>query len=95
MATHHTNNKSLGGLILAVAIGLLIGSFLTQLFAFMPANVVKEFFTKSVSFGFGFNPDAVVIDLSAVKFKLGVTCQFSLLSLVGIAVSVYIFRWFT
>ena len=95
MANHHTNHKSLGGLILAVAIGLVIGSFLTQLFTFMPQNVVKEFFTKSVSFGFGFNPDAVLVDLSAIKFKLGMTCQFSLLSLVGIAVSVYIFRWFT
>lgn len=86
--------KRMGGLILAVVVGLVLGSFLTQAFTLLPDNVVKQFFTKSVSFGFGFDPDGVVVDLSALKFKFGFTCQFSFLSLVGIAIGAYIFRWY-
>ena len=95
MNNMNLDKKSFGGLVLAVAIGLIAGSFLTQLFGFFPDNVVKEFFTKSVSFGFGFSPDGVIIDLSAIKFKLGFTCSFSLLSFVGVGVSLYMFRWYT
>ena len=89
------NKKRLGTLILVAFVGLLIGSFLSQVFGLLPDSVVKEFFTKSVSFGFGFQPDGVVVDLSAIKFKFGFTCEFTFLSLVGIAISVYMFRWYS
>jgi hypothetical protein len=87
--------KTFAGLVFAVVVGLVAGSLLTQLFGFLPDSVVKEFFTKSVSFGFGFNPDGLVLDLNALKLKLGVTCEFTFLSLVGIAVAAYLFRWYS
>jgi hypothetical protein len=87
------HKKSIGGLILSVMVGLMAGSYLTKLFSMLPDNVVKQFFTKSISFGFGF-PESIVFDLSAMKLKLGFSCEFTLLSLVGIAITVYIFRWY-
>lgn len=95
MNTMSGNRKSVAGLLLSVIIGLLIGSFLSQVFGLLPDNVVKEFFTKSVTFGFGFDPDGIVIDLSALRFKFGFTCEFTFLSFVGMATAVYIFRWYT
>jgi hypothetical protein len=95
MENFNLQKKSLGGLVVAVIVGLLLGSFITQVFGFLPDNVVKEFFTKSISFGFGFSPDGFVLDLSALKIKFGFTCEFTFLSIVGIAVSLYAFRWYT
>ena len=95
MAEYSLKGKKFSKLLLSVALGLVIGSYLTKIFEMLPDNVVKQFFTKSVSFGFGFGPDALLLDLTAIKIKLGFTCIFSALSLVGIAIAVYIFRWYT
>ncbi len=88
------NRKRFRNLLISITMGLIIGSFLTQLFVLLPNSVVKDFFTNSVSFGFGFNPDGALLDLGAVKFKFGFTCKFSFLSLIGMAISVYMFRWY-
>ena len=95
MSFASSNKKSIGVIILAVVIGLIIGSFMTEAFQLLPDNVVKQFFTKSISFGFGFDPDGLVIDLGAIRFKFGFTCKFSFLSLVGVGIGVYILRWYT
>lgn len=89
--------KSFGTLILVVIIGILIGSYLNSLIGIlMPGsnNVVKTLFTYNfINFGVGF-PHAFVFDLDALKFQFGFQMKFSLLSIIGIFVSLYLFRWY-
>lgn len=89
-------DKKFGTLLLIVLVGILVGSYLNLLFGLIPGenNVVKNFFTYNfINFGFGF-PHAVLVNLYAIKFKLGLQIKFSLLSILGIPLSLYFFRWF-
>jgi hypothetical protein len=86
-------------LVLVVIVGILIGSYLGSLVALIPggSNVVKTFFTYNfISFGFGdfVNNKPLLIDLSAMKFQLGFQMKFNLLSVIGVFVSLYFFRWY-
>jgi hypothetical protein len=86
-------------LVLIVVVGILIGSYLGVLITLIPggANVVKTFFTYNfISFGFGdfVNNKALLIDLAAMKFQLGFQMKFNLLSVIGVFVSLYFFRWY-
>lgn len=87
--------KSFGTLFLVVLVGILIGSYLNGLVNMIPGgdNVVKTFFTYNILFGVGF-PEPVVIDLNAIKFQIGLQMKFSLLSIIGIFISLYFFRWY-
>jgi hypothetical protein len=90
--------RSLSALIITIIVGIIIGSFLNSFVAMLPggANVVKTFFTYSIPFGIGdfVNNKPVLIDLSAIKFQIGFQIKFSLLSLIGLIVSLYLFRWY-
>ena len=88
--------RNIWTLVLVVIVGILIGSYLGSLIALIPgsSNVVKTFFTYNfISFGIGF-PHAWYIDLSAVKFQLGFEMKFNLLSVIGVFISLYFFRWY-
>jgi hypothetical protein len=88
--------KKIGTLILIVLVGILIGSYFNLLASLIPGgnNVVKNFFTYNfIDFGIGF-PNSVMIDLYAIKFNFGIQMKFSLLSIIGIFVSLYFFRWY-
>jgi hypothetical protein len=88
--------RNIGTLILVVIVGILIGSYASTLIALIPGgnNVVKTFFTYNfISFGIGF-PHAVYFDLSAVKFQIGFQMKFNFMSVLGIFISLYFFRWF-
>jgi hypothetical protein len=88
--------RNVGTLILVVIIGILIGSYLNMLVGMIPVgeNVVKTFFTYNfINFGAGF-PSPIILDLWAVKFQIGMQMKFSLLSIIGIIVSLYFFRWY-
>lgn len=91
-------DRSLSGLIVTIVMGVIIGSFLNTFVEALPggANVVKTFFTKSVTFGIGdfINNKPLLIDLAAIKFQIGFMVRFSLLSLIGLVVSLYLFRWY-
>jgi hypothetical protein len=91
-------DKSLSALIVFVVIGIVIGSFLNSIIAMLPGgpNVVKTFFTYTVPFGVGdfVNNKPVLIDLAAIKFQLGFQIKFSLMSIIGLGVSLYMFRWY-
>jgi hypothetical protein len=83
-------------LVLIVIVGILIGSYLGTLIALIPggSNVVKTFFTYNfISFGLGF-PHPWYVDLAAVKFQFGFEIKFNLLSVIGVFVSLYFFRWY-
>ncbi len=91
--------RKIGTMILVVIVGILIGSYLNSLFvALLPqGNVVKTFFTHNfISFGVGDfeNNKPLLIDLDAIKFQFGFRLKFSLLSIIGVFVSLYLFRWY-
>lgn len=95
--------KRVSTLILVVVVGILIGSFLNSVVEMMlpggtggGINVVKTFFTYAITFGVGdfTSNKPVLIDLNAIKFQLGFQIKFSLLSVIGIFISLYFFRWY-
>jgi hypothetical protein len=87
--------KNITTLVLVVIVGILIGSYLNSLIAMIPGdNVVKTFFTYNfINFGAGY-PNPILIDLNAIKFHFGVQMKFSLLSVIGVFLSLYFFRWY-
>lgn len=72
--------------------GLLVGSLLGELVArFLPAGVARDFFTTSLAGRFG----PVTVDLVAVGLTLGpLTLHLNVLSLVGVALTAYLYRSF-
>jgi len=88
--------KNIWTLVLVVIVGILIGSYLNYLFGLIPGgqNVVKTFFTFNfINFGIGF-PNPIMLDLYAIKFQIGLQMKFSLLSIIGVFISLYAFRWY-
>jgi hypothetical protein len=87
--------KKIATLVLVALAGILIGSCLNLLLiSLIPGenNVVKTLFTYNViNFGLA-NP--LTIDLYAIKLTFGIQMKFSFLSIVGIFVSLYFFRWY-
>jgi hypothetical protein len=61
-------------------------------------NVVKTFFTHTIPFGIGGfdegRPVPVIVDLYAIRFQLGFQFRFSLMSIIGVFLSLYFFRWY-
>ena len=90
--------RNFGTLLLIVIVGILIGSYLNLLVAHLPGgeNVVKTFFTQCITFGVGdfTNNKPLLIDFYAIKFQFGFQFKFSLLSIMGIVVGLYFFRWY-
>jgi len=90
--------KRFSTLVLVVVIGILIGSYLNSFVSMLPVgeSVVKTFFTYSIPFGIGdfVHNKPILIDLNAIKFQFGFMFRFSLLSIIGVLVSLYLFRWY-
>jgi hypothetical protein len=91
-------DKPLGALILIVIIGIIIGSYLNSILEMLPGggNVVKTFFTYSIPVGIGdfVHDKAMFVDLAAIKFQFGFQIKISLMSIIGLIVSLYLFRWY-
>jgi hypothetical protein len=90
--------KRISTIVLVVFVGIIIGAYLNSIVSMLPGgeNVVKTFFTYSIPFGIGdfAHNKPALIDLHAVKFQFGFMIRFSLLSIIGIFVSLYLFRWY-
>jgi hypothetical protein len=90
--------KPLSALVFFIIIGIIIGSYLNSLIGMLPggSNVVKTFFTYSFPIGIGdfVNNKPLLIDLEAIKFQIGFQLRISLLTIIGIIVSIYLFRWY-
>lgn len=90
--------KRVSTLVLVVFVGILIGSYLNSIVEMLPLgeNVVKTFFTASIPIGIGdfVHNKPILIDLIAIKIQLGFMFEFSLLSIIGLIISLYIFRWY-
>jgi xanthosine utilization system XapX-like protein len=91
-------DKKISTIVLVVIIGILIGSYLNSFVEMLPGgeNVVKTFFTYSIPVGIGdfVNNKPVLVDLNAIKFQIGFMFKFSLLSIIGVFISLYFFRWY-
>ena len=88
--------RNFGTLVLIVLLGILVGSYLSLLVGLIPVgtNVAKTFFTHNfISFGAGY-PNALCIDLSVIKFQIGFDIKLNLFSIIGVFVSLYLFRWY-
>ena len=90
--------KRVSTMVLVVIVGILIGSYLNSIVEMLPGgeNVVKTFFTFSIPVGIGdfVNNKPVLVDLNAIKFQIGFMFEFSLLSIIGVFISLYFFRWY-
>ena len=80
-------------------IGAIIGGVLGNLMAWaLPEGVVKDFFLTSLTFDIGGNlgreTSVIVIDLSIIVFKFGLSVDFNFTSIIGLATSYYILRYF-
>ena len=91
-------DKRFSTLILVVLIGILIGAYLNAIVQMLPGgdNVVKTFFTYTIPFGIGDfnNNNPLLIDMNAIRFQFGFQIRFSLLSILGVVLSLYFFRWY-
>ncbi|OGJ93721.1 MAG: hypothetical protein A2487_06540 [Candidatus Raymondbacteria bacterium RifOxyC12_full_50_8] len=89
------NEKSLGTLVLVVVVGLIIGSVLGQVVGnLLPDSTPRTFLLGSYSPSFGFDNDTFLIDLYVIKIKMGLKFTFNIMGLIGLAISVYLFRWY-
>lgn len=87
--------KKLSTLILVIVIGMIIGGVLGQLAGnFLPESTSKSFLISSYSPSFGFNDDATLIDLYVIQFKIGLKFTFNIISLIGLLISVWLFKWY-
>jgi hypothetical protein len=84
------SKRSLGFVTLVLLLGALLGTLLGELIGFLlPEGVVKDFFLKSGSLGFG------PATLNAVLFSitLGLTFKINVVGLIGIGFAIYLLRW--
>ncbi|MGM0444422.1 MAG: DUF4321 domain-containing protein [Fibrobacterota bacterium] len=97
----YLKDRKISTLILIVLVGLLIGSFLTELLSLLPGgehNVVRTIFTKNVPIRLGsFEEsgfDTWLLNLGALKCQFAVELKVNLLSLIGMVTSLSIFSNF-
>jgi len=85
-------SRTIGWFIIAVLLGALIGGVLGEVIALLlPAGIVKDFFLRSVSFGFS----PTTINLILINLTFGFTFKLNIISVIGIFLATYILRWYS
>jgi len=90
-------DRKLGTLVLIVLLGIVMGAYMSAVVKMlMPGsdNVVKTFFTSALLFGVGGPTNPINVDLIAIKFQFGFQFEFTMLSILGVFLSLYFFRWY-
>lgn len=87
--------RSLGKLILVILVGAIIGSAVGEVIGllfghFMPDSMVEKFFLEA--FAYTFPPATLPLVVFSVTF--GFALKINIISVVGIGVAVYYFRWY-
>ena len=77
-------------LVLIIILGALIGTVIGQIALLLPEGVVKEFFVRSVTSGF----DPATLDLNVFSLTIGFTFNLNISGVIGIAIAVYMLRWY-
>ena len=92
-------NRDISLIVIGLFIGAIIGGVIGNLMAWvLPEGVVKDFFLTSLTFDIGSNlggeTSVIIIDLSIIVFKFGLSVDFNFTSIIGLATSYYILRYF-
>ena len=74
-------------IVLGVLIGGVIGEIIGLL---MPEGVIKEFFVRSVKAAVG----PVTLDLRAFSVTVGFGLNLNIVSVLGVCLVAYLFRWY-
>ena len=83
--------KRLGIILVILFFGMLIGSALGKLIAYVvPEGVVKEFFLKSITAGF----DPVTFNIGFLKLTFGFSFIINIIGIIGLAMAAYMLRWY-
>jgi hypothetical protein len=83
--------KGLGKLVVVLVLGILIGGAVGEVLGYLlPEGVVKEFFVRSVTASLG----PASVDLHAFAFTLGLAVNVNLMSVLGVILAAYLFRWY-
>jgi len=82
--------KKFGFIVLILLLGGLVGAALGQVLSLiLPEGVVKDFFLRSVSFGFS----PTTVNLVTLTFTLGFTFKINIIGVIGIILLAYLLRW--
>jgi len=92
-------SRDISLIIIGLFSGAMIGGVIGNLLAWLlPDGVVKDFFLTSLTFDIAGlinnNLGVIIIDLSIVVLKLGLSVNFNFTSIIGLATAYYILRYF-
>jgi len=92
-------NRDISLIIIGLFSGAMIGGVIGKLLGWLlPNGVVKDFFLTSLNFdiGGGTNSETgvLVLDLSVIVMKFGLSMNFNFTSIIGFASAYYILRYF-
>ncbi len=83
--------KPLGILVIMIVVGLLVGSALSEVLgAVLPEGVPRTFLTKGVAVDLG----PTTVNLGVLWITLGLGLRISILSVGGVILAAYLFRWY-
>ncbi len=87
--------RNLGKLLLIILVGAVVGSAVGEIIGlifghFMPDSMVEKFFLEA--FAYTFPPATLPLVILSVTF--GFALKINIISVVGIGVAVYYFRWY-
>jgi hypothetical protein len=87
--------RGLGKLVLVILVGAVVGSAVGEVIGlvlgnFMPDSMVEKFFLEA--FTYTFPPATLPLVVFSVTF--GFVLKINIISVVGIGVAVYYFRWY-
>lgn len=92
-------NRDISLIVIGLFVGAVIGGVIGNLMAWiLPEGVVKDFFLTSLTFDIGSSLGndlgVIIIDLNIIVFKFGFSVDFNFTSIIGLATSYYILRYF-
>jgi hypothetical protein len=101
------SNNSIGKIAVYILLGLVFGGILGEslgwLFGYIGTlmnaggedNVVRNFFVKAweLKLGYSESGSPMHIDLYMLQFSFGITFKLNIISIVGVAVALYMMKW--
>ena len=92
-------NRDASLIIIGLFSGAMIGGVLGKILSWvLPNGVVKDFFLTSLTYHIGGltknEVGVIVIDLSIIVIKFGLSMSFNFTSVIGLATAYYILRYF-